>query len=203
MGSAVPPSPLPSRKPTAPPAAARETEAPPRLQGSPSVPAAQRFPQLPSQDDTDDIEEVRVSHVRILPTSVPYVHDQLMEQRERERRARAEDHDRWLEERAQTAAENPDKASRDDRSLDDQEATARALKPHSRSIIDLDKLRFEPPEVRYTAQMPKRTRKWQFGIRSRNQPYEAMLYLYRAIDAQGGIWDIQPGETGESVCQFK
>ena len=203
MASAVTPSPLPSRKPTPSPAAARETDAPSRPPGAPSVPSAQRVAQLPPQDDTDDMEAVRVSHVRILPTSVPYVHDQLMEQRERERKARAADHDRWLEERAHAAGENPDEQSQDDRPLDDQEATARALKPHSRSIIDLDKLRYEPPEVRYTAHMPKRTRKWQFGIRSRNQPYEAMLYLYRAIDAQGGVWDIQPGETGEFSGQIK
>lgn len=203
MGPAVAPTPLPSsRKPAAPPAIDRDTGAAIRPRGStPSAatPSAQRFAQLSPQDDTEE-EQVRVSHVRILPTSVPYVHDQLMEQRERERQARAADRDRWLEERAHAAAVNSDDPAQGEVSFEDQEATARALKPHSRSIVDLDKLRFEPPEAPHTtAHMPKRTRKWQFGIRSRNQPYEAMLYLYRAIDAQGGVWDIQPGDTGGQI----
>lgn len=208
MGPAVAPSPLPSnRKPAAPPAFDRDTGAAIRPRGAtpsapsaPSVPSAQRFAQLPPQDDTEE-EQVRVSHVRILPTSVPYVHDQLMEQRERERQAREADRDRWLEERQHAAAVNSDDPAQGEVSFEDQEATARALKPHSRSIIDLEKLRFEPPESHHhtTAHMPKRSRKWQFGIRSRNQPYEAMLYLYRAIDAQGGVWDIQPGDTGGQI----
>lgn len=190
MGAVAPASP-PTRHPYSSPVVRPSGAA--RPQGVPAVPSPQRFAQLPP-DDGDGMEPVRVSHVRILPTSIPYVHDQLMEQRERERRARAADRDRLLEERAQAGA---DDSSQDHRPLDDQEATARALKPHSRSIIDLDKLRLEPPEGHhYAASVPKRSRKWQFGIRSRNQPYEAMLYLYRAIDAQGGVWDIQPGDTG-------
>lgn len=78
---------------------------------------------------------------------------------------------------------------------EEQAATARALKPHSRSIVDLDKLSFEPPEPTTAHYPPRKPRKWQFGIRSRNQPYEAMLYLYKAIEAQGGVWDIQPAEA--------
>lgn len=155
--------------------------------------------QLSQSNDHDDLEEPRVSHVRILPTSLPYVHDQLMEQRERDREERAQAADRLLEERAQARAkegDDPSQAGHDWRSREEQEATARALKPHSRSIVDLEKLRLEPPETRSAPHQPRRTRKWQFGIRSRNQPYEAMLYLYRAIAAQGGIWDIVPDESG-------
>ncbi|KAL4964901.1 serine/threonine-protein kinase [Aspergillus stella-maris] len=142
--------------------------------------------------DTDDAEVPRVSHVRILPTSLPYVHDQLMEQRERERERALED----LQEKEAQGRLDEDDPTKAARSPEEQEATARALKPHSRSIIDFDKLRFEPPEHRGAASQPKRPRKWQFGIRSRNQPYEAILYLYRAIAAQGGIWEVQPAESG-------
>lgn len=120
-----------------------------------------------------------------------------MEQRERERRARAAD--RLAEEQARSgldAHEDPHRSGIDGRSLDEQEATAKALKPHSRSIVDLDKLRLEPPEVRNAPHQPRKTRKWQFGIRSRNQPYEAMLYLYKAIAAQRGRWEILPAESG-------
>lgn len=134
--------------------------------------------------DTEDFEPPRLSHVRILPTSLPYVHDQLMEQRDREQRARQE------------AARADPSAPQQELSQEDQALSARALKPHSRSVVDLDKLRFEPPIGHPITQQPKRSRKWQFGIRSRNQPYEAMLYLYRAIAAQGGTWDIKPVESG-------
>ncbi|CAI7613576.1 unnamed protein product [Penicillium bialowiezense] len=142
-------------------------------------------------------EEPRISHVRILPTSLPYVHEQLLEQRERERRARNE----MLEQQRQEGADfdHPDQAAYRDMSPEEQAATSRALKPHSRSVIDLDKLRFEPPTGQPLEKQPKRSRKWQFGIRSRNQPYEAMLYLYRAIAAQGGLWDIQPVESGTNI----
>ncbi|CAG7924593.1 unnamed protein product [Penicillium olsonii] len=142
-------------------------------------------------------EEPRISHVRILPTSLPYVHEQLMEQRERERRARNE----MLEQRRQEGSDHghPDQAAYRDMSPEEQAATARALKPHARSVVDLDKLRFEPPTGQPVEKQPKRSRKWQFGIRSRNQPYEAMLYLYRAIAAQGGLWDIQPVESGTNI----
>ncbi|KAI9374236.1 kinase-like domain-containing protein [Aspergillus egyptiacus] len=168
--------------------------------GSRRLPAPMSLP-----DDPDDLEEPRVSHVRILPTSLPYVHDQLMEQRERERERMRED----LEEQAQANLEDED-PGRTARSPEQQEATARALKPHSRSIVDLDKLRFEPPENRSAPHQPKRSRRWQFGIRSRNQPYEAILYLYRAIAAQGGIWEMQPAdgtvvhpESGDRPLQSK
>ncbi|KAJ5917945.1 hypothetical protein N7454_010320 [Penicillium verhagenii] len=149
------------------------------------------------QVDSETFEEPRPSHVRILPTSLPYVHDQLMEQRDREQRARVD------EVRRKEAARNEAEGYGFDHgelTPEEQAATARALKPHARSIIDLDKLRLEPPMGHPIAQQPpKRSRKWQFGIRSRNQPYEAMLYLYRAIAAQGGVWDVQPVESGTQI----
>lgn len=79
--------------------------------------------------------------------------------------------------------------------LEEQSARARSLKPHSRSIVDLEKLHLEPPEdYAQPRAPPKRSRKWQFGIRSRNQPYEAMLCLYKALEAQGGVWEINPAK---------
>jgi carbon catabolite-derepressing protein kinase len=121
-----------------------------------------------------------------------------MEQRDREQRARHE----MLEQRRQEAAhldQDGQGAAYRDMSAEEQAATARALKPHSRSVVDLDKLRFEPPIGQPLEKQPKKSRKWQFGIRSRNQPYEAMLYLYRAIAAQGGLWDVQPVESGTNI----
>ena len=39
------------------------------------------------------------------------------------------------------------------------------------------------------AKKPKPT-KWQFGIRSRNQPAEAMLAIYKALKAMGADWEV-------------
>ncbi|GLB04587.1 protein kinase [Aspergillus tubingensis] len=197
----VTPSPPPDRipKPTATSGRATPVPAPGTPPGPPTRTRSgsqRQTYQPPQQSDADDLNAPRVSHVRILPTSLPYVHDQLMEQREREREREREQRiqatDRLLEEQAQRGPESEGDSRRGGRSPEEQEATARALKPHSRSIIDLDKLRLEPPEGRSAPHQPKKSRKWQFGIRSRNQPYEAMLYLYKAIEAQGGIWEIQP-----------
>ncbi|PYH41679.1 SNF1 family serine/threonine-protein kinase [Aspergillus saccharolyticus JOP 1030-1] len=204
MGPSVAPSPPPDRMPQPSAAAGRPNI--PLSQGSaldaPTRPrsGSQRQPsQLSQHSNSDDLDAPRVSHVRILPTSVPYVHDQLMEQREREQRERAAE--RSSEEQGRLeSADDSNGNGQPGRSLDEQEVTARALKPHSRSIVDLDKLRLQPPEGRSAPHQPKRSRKWQFGIRSRNQPYEAMLYLYKAISAQGGIWEIAP--TGADGLQI-
>ncbi|KAH8703587.1 putative carbon catabolite derepressing protein kinase Snf1 [Talaromyces proteolyticus] len=151
-----------------------------------------------SRSDQDD--DLRVSHVRILPTSLPYVHEQIMEQRDGIReRARRQKNENSPPDFDVDGSYHPV-----ERTPEQQAATARALKPHSRSIIDLDKLRLEPPEEFHAAPMPqKRSRKWQFGIRSRNQPYEAMLCLYKAIAAVGGVWEIQPAEPEGDATPFE
>ena len=198
MAHNVPPQP---RGPTTPatdraPAVTKAHAPPaPAVARTPSV-ARRTRPDESQQADPEGFEEPRVSHVRILPTSLPYVHDQLMEQRDREQRAR----DRILEERMQEANRFKSEhqgLGHEELPPGEQAATARSLKPHARSVIDLEKLRLEPPIGHPISHQPKKSRKWQFGIRSRNQPYEAMLYLYRAISAQGGVWDIQPVESGK------
>lgn len=187
-------SPAPSPADRAPPPRPQaQPQAQPTVARTPSV--ARRIRAEESQQaEAEDFDQPRLGHVRILPTSLPYVHDQLMEQRDREQRER----DRVLAERRHEAAlqEQGQSGEPKETSPEEQALTARTLKPHSRSIVDLEKLRLEPPIGHPIAQQPKRSRKWQFGIRSRNQPYEAMLYLYRAIAAQGGVWDIQPVESG-------
>lgn len=186
------PAPAAERAPAAPKAQTPPTPAPAPAPPVTRTPSARRARPDDYQSADTEVEPPRVSHVRILPTSLPYVHDQLMEQRDREQRAR----EQLLAERRQEAARADPGAPEQELSQEDQALTARALKPHSRSVVDLDKLRFEPPIGHPITQQPKKSRKWQFGIRSRNQPYEAMLYLYRAIAAQGGLWDIKPVESG-------
>ncbi|OJJ48745.1 hypothetical protein ASPZODRAFT_130863 [Penicilliopsis zonata CBS 506.65] len=159
---------------------------------APTAPTRSRG-MVQQQDDSEDPDNDRVSHVRILPTSLPYVHAQIMEQRDRELRLRAAGRGQDGLSPLELTADEEKAAANKERSLEEQAATARALKPHSRSVVQLDKLHYEPPAHSHAPpHQPKKTRKWQFGIRSRNQPYEAMLYLYKAIVAQGGVWEIQP-----------
>lgn len=151
-------------------------------------------------------EQLRASHVRILPTSLPYVHDQIMAQRERERDRVSQPsspdkpRDQPQQQPEQRTAE---------RSSEQQTAAAKSLKPHARSIVDLESLNLERPEapeppesLAQVPSQPKRSRKWQFGIRSRNQPYEAVLCLYKALRQQGGVWEIHPAVPGKSAHLF-
>ena len=66
-------------------------------------------------------------------------------------------------------------------------ATARRLKPHSRPLGP-DRLKPEP--LTQIPQKKAKPTKWQFGIRSRNQPAEAMLAIYKALQAMGAEWEV-------------
>ncbi|KAI9823176.1 MAG: Protein kinase [Thelocarpon impressellum] len=85
-------------------------------------------------------------------------------------------------------------------SSEEQAATARRLKPHSRSQLNLDKAAHKPESLTpLPAKKPRQT-KWQFGIRSRNQPLEAMACIYRALLKLGAEWELDepkgPGFDG-------
>ena len=139
----------------------------------------------------------RVSTVRILPTSIPWVHNQLMERMRRDKEAGL-------------SSESPAKGDESEmgeglsqeRSQADQEETARRLKPHSRSSIHLQELNARhaaEPDGNKPAQPKKQKQtKWQFGIRSRNQPHEAMLSLYKMLRREGAQWSYDwPEEEDE------
>ncbi|EME46702.1 hypothetical protein DOTSEDRAFT_70641 [Dothistroma septosporum NZE10] len=104
---------------------------------------------------------------------------------------------------------SPTNAHDDDgkpRTKEEQEATARRLKPHSRSSANLHRQPHEKPEP--LTSLPEggkhakkqRPTKWQFGIRSRNSPSEAMLAIYRALQKMGAQWELpklkEPGDPG-------
>lgn len=184
MASNVPPQPKGAARPTVDRATATpKAQAPLAPVAAQKASISQRIRGEDTQTDSDSSEEPRPSHIRILPTSLPYVHEQLMEQRDREQSAHIDEVPR--KEATQSEADGHG-SQNGEPSPEKQAATVRSLKPCARSIIYLHKLRLEPP-IGYpiSKHPPKRSRKWRFGIRSRNQPYEGMLYLYRAIAAQG------------------
>lgn len=74
------------------------------------------------------------------------------------------------------------------RSEDERQETLRRLKPHTRSQVRFDETKrpqgltpVHPPKK------PKATR-WQFGIRSRNAPWEALGVIYRSLSKLGCSW---------------
>ncbi|OQO07201.1 hypothetical protein B0A48_07771 [Cryoendolithus antarcticus] len=79
------------------------------------------------------------------------------------------------------------------RTKEEQEATAKRLKPHSKSSANLHRHAEKPEPMtsmpEKTAKKP-RTTKWQFGIRSRNSPAEAMLAIYKALQKMGAEWEV-------------
>ena len=82
-----------------------------------------------------------------------------------------------------------------ERTPEEQAAVARSLKPHSRSTIQLQHIISQPPKESDDTKdsSPKKSRtRWQFGIRSRNLPHEAMHCVYKALKAQGAKWEVPP-----------
>ena len=146
-------------------------------------------------------EDNYVSKIAILASSIPYYHNQYMEHKKKEERERRERRARATEQEGEEMT--PDEAAYFSKlslntnpgvqSSEDQAATARRLKPHSRSTIQLQYItsqaREKPDELTRTPSKKNRTR-WQFGIRSRNLPHEAMHCVYKALAAQHANWEV-------------
>lgn len=159
----------------------------------------------------------RISNVRVLNTSLPYIHGDLL-QRRREAREAGKDPDSVFHNlqtgdsptAGHTSPSIPE-AKIDPktkkwliRPKEEQDATIKALKPHSRSVTALNEMRAlkdgmtaaHPPGSHGHAK--KAAKRWQFGIRSRNAPFEAMKCLYSALTAQGADWEVIPALASDA-----
>ncbi|KAK5114612.1 hypothetical protein LTR85_010189 [Meristemomyces frigidus] len=98
------------------------------------------------------------------------------------------------------AEDTPTGTTERPRTKEEQEATARRLKPHSKSQANLHRNADKPEPL--TSLPDKHTKKskptkWQFGIRSRNSPTDAMLAIYRALQKMSAQWEVpRPREAG-------
>lgn len=139
--------------------------------------------------------------VGILPSSVPAYHREYME---REKAGlNGEEVEVVL---ADPAAPDPNmpEVPIQPRSLAEQEETARRLKPHLRGSqtalggagaggVSAGVPGTGPPLHSLTPVSAAGTKKskparWQFGIRSRNQPFEALLCIYKSLQKLGAAW---------------
>ncbi|KAH7011832.1 kinase-like domain-containing protein [Ilyonectria destructans] len=126
-----------------------------------------------------------VSKVGILPSSLPAYHKDYIER-----------------EKAGNFKNSPPKVFvNDEPSMDrtdaEKEETARRLKPHSRSQLRLDEAN-KRPQGMTPIHPPKKNKpvRWQFGIRSRNSPWEALLCIHKALNKLGATYI--PDEDYES-----
>lgn len=126
----------------------------------------------------------RASKLGILPSSLPAYHKDFME-RERARATGV------LPDDAKDTP--PEMLSQQPRTQAQQEETARRLKPHSRSQMRLDEA--NRPLGLTPVNPPKKHKpvRWQFGIRSRNAPWEALSCIYKALYKLGATWLLDEG----------
>ncbi|KAH6631159.1 kinase-like domain-containing protein [Chaetomium sp. MPI-SDFR-AT-0129] len=119
-----------------------------------------------------------VSKVGILPSSLTLYHKAFMERE----RARAEGVD--LSD-APLASLEP---ASQPRNQAEQEETLRRLKPHSRSLMRPDDA--SRPQGLTPVNLGRKTKptRWQFGIRCKNAPWEALLMIYKALHKLGATW---------------
>lgn len=150
---------------------------------------------------TKEEEKPYISQIGILPSSMPYWHNQYMEKIKADELYRTEDENLEPDYSASFAQLSMNDSTRE-QSTEDQVATSRHLKPHSRSTVHLHNItaaQAQSPNA-LTPVPPKKPRptKWQFGIRSRNQPLEAMGCIYRALLKQGAEWECPEEEEDRS-----
>jgi carbon catabolite-derepressing protein kinase len=166
----------------------------------------------------NEVERPRISNIKVLNTSIPHVHGELMQLRNKAAR-NGEDPDLVFHP-IQTQPKEPDPKAiptiaeevKDEdgnpiyRSKEEQEATSKALKPHSRSVTALngmgnlpERMTQLPHDDKKASSARNKSRKWQFGIRSRNAPYEAMKCLFNALKEVGADWEIVPASDFDNI----
>ncbi|KAK4195630.1 kinase-like domain-containing protein [Triangularia verruculosa] len=118
-----------------------------------------------------------VSKVGILPSSLPTYHKVFMERE----KAKAEGQENFPDQLPIPEPGAP-------RSQADQEETLRRLKPHNRSFVRMEDAK--RPQGLTPVNPPKKNKpvRWQFGIRSRNAPWEALVCIYKSLHKLGASW---------------
>ena len=141
------------------------------------------------------------SKIAILTSSIPMYHNNYMLQKKKTLEAERQKHS------AQRSGDRGDELDLDGKAIEnlsldslqprlqspaEQEETARRLKPPSLSTIHLQQLNNQtlaPAEDEVNKEAKKHRTRWQFGIRSRNLPHEAMHCVYKALLAKGAEWE--------------
>ncbi|KFY33836.1 hypothetical protein V494_07286 [Pseudogymnoascus sp. VKM F-4513 (FW-928)] len=132
-----------------------------------------------------------ISKIGILPSSLPAYHRAYMEARKAGKDVPSTSPKADVEHLETNRA----------KSSEEQAETARRLNPHSRNQLKLEEGNNKPAAMTPVPQKKSKPTKWQFGIRSRNQPLEAIGCIYRALKKLGAEWVVD--ENYRSVAQKK
>lgn len=118
-----------------------------------------------------------VNQVGILPSSIPTYHKDFIE------RAKSGD-EQGISTSVPDNYEPPTSRTEAER-----EEMARRLKPHARAQMRLEEGTKRPQGMTPIA-APKKSKpvRWQFGIRSRNAPWEALLCIHKALHKLGATY---------------
>jgi carbon catabolite-derepressing protein kinase len=130
-----------------------------------------------SASGTQTDTRTHVSTIAILPSSLPEYHTAYMKGRPKPASGAAEQSAEKVEEEPQ------------EQSSEQQAENLRRLRPHSRSTQNPNMNVGTPESLTPIPAKKSRPTKWQFGIRSRNAPSEAMLAIYKALSAMGAEWE--------------
>jgi carbon catabolite-derepressing protein kinase len=166
LDTTMPSNPSPTDSPT-----------PLRPANSPSPLMEAVSPRSTSSIATDRSTRPYISKIGILPSSLPHHH---LDYVARKKAGKVEGtplsatHSEEKEPHPQSEAEKAE--------------TARRLNPHSKSQLKLDEASQKPAGMTPVPQKKAKPVKWQFGIRSRNQPLEAIGCIFRALQKLGATW---------------
>ncbi|KAI9667036.1 MAG: Protein kinase [Trizodia sp. TS-e1964] len=90
-----------------------------------------------------------------------------------------------------------------EKSSAEQAATARRLKPHTRNQAASDTATEKVDGMTAVPPKHKKQVKWQFGIRSRNQPLEAVGCILRSLKKLGAEWVVERDEDSENESSVR
>ncbi|KAL8418426.1 hypothetical protein RB594_001864 [Gaeumannomyces avenae] len=121
------------------------------------------------------------SKIGILPSSLTAYHNAYMENEKAGKNA----------DEAPPTANLPNEPPAPARTPAEHEETSRRLRPHSRAPLAATDQTGRPQGMT-PSNPPKRVKqvRWQFGIRSRNAPFEALLCIYKALRKLGCGWHV-------------
>jgi len=135
-----------------------------------------------------------LSTIAVLPSSLPAFHLAYMQGRLAETSSNKDDTESL-----------PSDPATQQQTAEQKAATARRLNPHPKgsqvNLVTMEKLESLTPLASKELKKVKIT-KWQFGIRSRNTPSEAMFAIYKALKSMGAVWEVpklrRPGGNNRS-----
>ena len=155
---------------------------------------------ISSHPQSQDHIKAYISKIGVLTSSLPVYHNAFMDAKKKDvQRQRLQEQGQPIEPEELTIPKMTLEGRSSEQSSEEQAATIKHLKPHSRSTIQLQNITKEPilqeggVVLDMRSKQKHKSTKWQFGIRSRNEPVDAIKCLYRALTSMGDCqWRHEP-----------